>query len=219
MKETKFDILQNIEAVIFDLDGTLYNKKYFAIRLLLNNLKDIFIIQKERKTRNKMRGLNFNSSEEYYSNFFKNFSNFFKNKKYSEEFLRNWYFNKYMPQFTYVLKKYYKSRPSTEKIFNILKSEKIKFAVLSDYPFVAERIKVLKLTEIFNENYDYCFCTEDFGALKPSRIPFDELAKKLSVANENVLVVGDKPDTDGEGAKNAGMKFIDVCKFFSFFND
>ena len=50
--------------------------------------------------------------------------------------------------------------------------------------------------------------SESFGALKPAPRPFLEIAAKLNISPENILVIGDRNDTDGLGAESAKMKFI-----------
>ena len=54
------------------------------------------------------------------------------------------------------------------------------------------------------------YSTQEFGCLKPAKRAFDEIAKAMAVPPENCLVVGDRADTDGEGARNSGMQFIQI---------
>ncbi|MBP5451451.1 MAG: HAD-IA family hydrolase, partial [Treponema sp.] len=49
-----------------------------------------------------------------------------------------------------------------------------------------------------------------FGISKPAKRAFNQIADTLGVPAENCLVVGDRLDTDGEGARNSGMKFVQV---------
>ena len=46
---------------------------------------------------------------------------------------------------------------------------------------------------------------EEMGALKPSARPFIEVARAMGVEPAETLVIGDRADTDGAGAKAAGM--------------
>ncbi|MDR0828639.1 MAG: HAD family hydrolase [Prevotellaceae bacterium] len=202
------EIFQNIDGIIFDFDGTLYNKKQFAVKLLCQNIKDIFLIKAERKTRNQLKGVDFLTSENFYKNFFEKMAKNLQNKKYTAEFLRKWYFEKYLVALTNTLQKYYNARNGAEKIFEILAKKNIKVAVFSDYAAVAERMSAIGLsTETRN-----LFNAEEFGALKPSVRPFLEIAEKLQTTPEKTLVIGDRADTDGIGAKNAGMKFLHLIE-------
>jgi beta-phosphoglucomutase-like phosphatase (HAD superfamily) len=47
-----------------------------------------------------------------------------------------------------------------------------------------------------------------FGAQKPAVRPFLRIAEALGIAPEETLVVGDREETDGLGAFNAGMRFF-----------
>jgi len=202
------ELFRNTEAIIFDLDGTLYNKKKFVRRLLFRNIFDIFIIKNERKTRKIIKTKSFDTSEEYYCCFFEIFSNQFKNKKFTIYFLRKWYFNKYLPEFVKILKKHYQLRYGVNEIFELLYKKNIKLSVLSNYPFVVEKMQALGIE---SDKYEIqCFSSENFGALKPNVRPFLELAKILDVESKNILVVGDKIETDGIGAINSNMKFLQI---------
>ncbi|MDR1346058.1 MAG: HAD family hydrolase [Bacteroidales bacterium] len=206
----------SIEAVIFDFDGTLYDKKWFALRLIANNITNLFLLQNERKTRKELRGAGFGNSELFYAQFFQCFSRQFKNRKYSPAFLKEWYFEEYMLSLIQILQKYYHARSDAKPLFELLHEQNIKFAVLSDYPCVAERMRAIGIEPAFNGKFEIaCYACEDFGALKPNKIPFLEVARQLNTAPEKILVVGDKNETDGQGAKNAGMRFLDVCLLFT----
>jgi FMN phosphatase YigB (HAD superfamily) len=203
--------IPEIEAVIFDFDGTLYDKKKFVIRLIFNNKRHLFLFKNERKTRKFFRGIQFPTPELYSVQFFNCFSNQFKLKKHTPSFLKKWYYEQYMPAFIRILQKHYTARPEVEGLFEWLHEQNIKFAVLSEYPCVGERMRAIGIEPAFNGIFEIpCYSCEDFGSLKPNKIPFLEVAKRLNVAPEKVLVIGDKDETDGYGAKRAGMKFFKV---------
>jgi HAD superfamily hydrolase (TIGR01549 family) len=216
MKENRLKInisalIPEIEAIIFDLDGTLYDKQKFVIRLIFNNIKYLFLFRNERRTRKLFRGTQFPTPELYIAQFFNSFSSQFKSKKYSPAFLKKWYYEQYMSAFIQILQRHYTARPEVEGIFEWLHERNIKFAVLSEYPCVAERMCAIGLDPAFNGKIEIpCYSCEDFGSLKPNKIPFLEVAKRLDVAPEKVLVIGDKDETDGRGAKNAGMWFLKI---------
>jgi HAD superfamily hydrolase (TIGR01549 family) len=202
MLESK--IFEGIDAVIFDFDGTLYDKKHFAVRLLCQNIRDIPVIRAERKTRNRLKGIDFLSSDNFYKNFFEKMSDALRNKKYTADFLRKWYFEKYLVALTNTLQNCYNARNGADSMFEMLAAAKIKIAVFSDYAVVAERMSAIGL----NYLNILLFNAEEFGALKPCSRPFLEITKKLQVSPAKTLVIGDRKDTDVVGAKDAGMKFL-----------
>ena len=109
--------------------------------------------------------------------------------------------------------KKYSARESVQEIFKKLKSQNIKLAVFSDYPFVKERMEAVGLQV---DDVDIIQSSEELGGLKPAKESFEIIAKKLGFADftknqfKKILVVGDRNDTDGQGARNVGMDFIQI---------
>ncbi|MDR1545059.1 MAG: HAD family hydrolase [Prevotellaceae bacterium] len=202
----------NIQAIIFDFDGTLYDKKHFAIRLIFNDLQNIFLIRAERAARRQMQGIDCINAENFYMIFFEKMSMELNNKKYSAEFCKKWYFEKYLPSFIKILKKHYSAHKDVTEIFTTLKAKNIKTAVLSDYPCVAQRMNAIGIDIQSISPEMPLLSSEDFGALKPCPRPFLAIAEMLQTAPKNTLVVGDRADTDGAGAEKAGMQFLKVEK-------
>lgn len=81
-----------------------------------------------------------------------------------------------------------------------LRRSGLRLALLSDLP-PPRKATLLGL----EGRFDALLCSEDSGALKPSREPFHALAKALGVESGSILYVGNKREFDVEGAKAAGM--------------
>lgn len=88
--------------------------------------------------------------------------------------------------------------PETIKAFH---DAGLKIAILSDFPpsQKGDLWGILKYCDVV-------LGTEDIGALKPSSVPFKVMAQKLGVAPEHVLYVGNSVKYDIRGSKKAGMK-------------
>lgn len=195
------DLIRQAGGIIFDFDGTLYDSKYFALRLIAAGLPDIFKIRAERRARKALTGRDFGSAEPYFKEFFALQSRFCSR---SPDYLRNWYFTRYMPLMIGVLGRFYPARPGSAEIFAALRRP---VAVYSDYPFLRERIAAIGL------NPDSCgklYGPDSFGAQKPALRPFLAIAADLGCAPETITVVGDRDDTDGAGAAAAGMGYIKI---------
>ena len=91
-----------------------------------------------------------------------------------------------------------------------LQKKGIKIAVFSDYPRVKQRIRALDFSDETISQISGIYSAEDFGSQKPATRPFLEIAQNLGVKPENCLVVGDRDDTDGDGARNTNMEFIQI---------
>ena len=161
-----------------------------------------------QKVRKFFKGKDCGSEENYKKQFFYKLAkkSFFGNVHKAEL----WYENYYMKKMISVLEKKYKKRENLDKILNHIKDKGIKIVVYSDYGHVKERMKAIKINEEEMKCFDLILCSEDYGTLKPSVRPLFEISKRIGVSPEDCLVIGDRLDTDGLGAKNSGMKFIQI---------
>lgn len=183
-----------MKAVIFDLDGTLYNRKGLIPKLIFKQLLRgrLVMLGRERKLRNAFRGKPFDSGEAFYEAFF------------GGGVSRDWYFNVYMPDTVALLKKGYRIRPWVKPVVDDLHARGIKVAVLSDYGFVNEKLEAIG----FDTSWaDLIVDAPSVGGLKPCKTPFLYIANKLGVQPSECVVVGDRSDTDGAGSVLAGMDF------------
>jgi FMN phosphatase YigB (HAD superfamily) len=190
------------------LDGTLFDSKHIARRLILNRPLDALLMGTERRVRKSFAGRVFDSAESYYRAFFLEFS---KQTCSSALRVRRWYFETYMPLMIRVLKKHYHPRPLAAELFTALGSgknrwgRKVPFAVYSDYPMTGERLNALDLVP-----GGKLYGPEDLGAQNPAAAPFLRIAADLGSPPGDTLVAGDRDDTDGAGARAAGMMFFKV---------
>ncbi|MDR3174466.1 MAG: HAD family hydrolase, partial [Treponema sp.] len=184
------DLPREFRALVFDLDGTLYDQKNIARRLILGRPLDIPLMGTERRVRKLFAGRVYDSAESYYRAFFLEFS---EQARCSVSFARKWYFETYMPLMIRVLGKHYRPRPGAAELFAALDSgenlqgRRIPFAVYSDYPMTGERLEALGLeTALLGRIYG----PEDLGAQKPAAAPFLRIAEELGCAPADTLVAG-----------------------------
>ncbi len=80
----------------------------------------------------------------------------------------------------------------------------VKLGVVTDAPRLQAWIRLcsLKLHHIF----DVVVTREDTGKSKKEGLPFEKALEKLDMKPEEVLMVGDWPERDIEGAKKLGIK-------------
>jgi HAD superfamily hydrolase (TIGR01549 family) len=199
-------VVEGAKAILFDFDGTLYDSKRIALRLIAASPLDIFLIRSERQARKRLAGRDCGSAEAYYAEFFTELA---RTARCSPAFARSWYFETYIPRMIRVLRAHYRPRPGTAELFAALGASNtrrgIPFAVYSDYPRTGERLRAIGL-----EPPARVYGPEDFGAQKPAPRPFLSIAADLGVAPAGVLVVGDRDDTDGAGAAAAGMRYVRI---------
>ena len=198
----------SIKAIIFDFDGTLYDFSFIPIRLILHEPYHLFRIRADRVVRKNLKGRDFDSTEAFEIEYNRLMS---KHTHLSPEENFKWYQETYVKKtMTRVLERHYKIRDGLKDFIQSLKKKGMKMAVLSDYPLVTERLLAVGMDQETIECFSVISSTQELGCLKPAKRAFNQIADTLGVPAENCLVVGDRLDTDGEGARNSGMKFVQV---------
>lgn len=96
--------------------------------------------------------------------------------------------------------------PGIHEMVERLHREGLKVGILSDYPVEAK----LKSAGLAGIPWDLAMDCEQVGSLKPYPAAFHEAAKRLGVEPSRVLYVGDREDTDVQGARDAGLKAVHV---------
>lgn len=200
-------MFSDIKAIIFDLDGTLYNFKWLPFRLMWSLPTDILRIKADRTVRKSLKGCDFATPEAYLAEYAQRMA---KKTDFKSQDALNWYTNRYMGTMCFLLKRYYSQRPQLAEVFARLHQQKIKIAVFSDYPRVHQRIRALDFSDETMSTISGIFSAQDFGSQKPAPRPFLEIAANLGVTPNQCLVVGDRDDTDGTGARATGMNFIQI---------
>ncbi len=195
----------DVKGVIFDLDGTLYRmhwimRPFITLRVFPNILR----LPRFIKERNRFAGIDMNSRDKLMDQICDALS---KTEKCSSKVMRQWIDETFYPAFIDSMLLFKNSRPDINQTLEQLKKNQLKLAVLSDYDKVKERLLKLAIEPSF---FDVITSSESFGALKPSGRPFMEIAGQWDIDPCHILVVGDRTDTDGAGAKAAGMNFRQI---------
>jgi len=196
-------MLRSINGIIFDFDGTLFDNAYIAMRMIAAKPIDVLLVRGERLARSRLAGEDFSTPENYHREFFKELGKICLSKP---ERMRKWYFDRYMPRMVRTLKKHYKPRQGlAELLWHHSQKGSVKMAIYSDYPFLKERMESLGL---FPSEKILLYGPDSFGAQKPAVRPFLKIAEDMHLPPEEILVIGDREETDGLGAFNAGMHFF-----------
>lgn len=93
--------------------------------------------------------------------------------------------------------------PGVDRFFSALRGRSLPIGVFSDYP-ADGKLKALGLIADL-----VCDATmPEIGRLKPHPWGFEYVAKQLGASPQRSLIVGDRDDRDGEAAKRGGFVFI-----------
>jgi len=191
------------KAVIFDLDGTLYDKTGLPRRLIISQIPymGVGLLSAERKARKTLMGKEFPDAGAFYEAFFREIAG-------GRDSVRvpRWYNDYYMTAMVRILTRHYTAFPWVERLIFTLKTKGIKVALLSDYGKVEEKLFALGLSpDLFDGGV---YAAPEIGGLKPCPTPFLTVARSMGVSPSDIVFVGDREDTDGDGARAAGMTFI-----------
>lgn len=188
---------KHYKLILFDFDKTLYDGRHFALRLVLANLRHILRTKAERTVRHTLAGQDLDTGEYLRYELCRRLADRVGCTVSEAE---DWYAHTYLPSMCRVLLSY-KPRPMAVEVIGALLDAGVKVGVLSDYPETRERLMSIGI----DDERILCLSSEDAGALKPAPRPFLEAARLVAVDPQEVLVVGDRADNDGGGAKAAGM--------------
>lgn len=193
-------------AVIFDLDGTLYDKTRLPLRVVAADTVHLPWLRADRCARKDLMGKDFGSEEAFYDALFRQMRTHLLFPA-GEERLRAWFRDTYMPVTARVLRRHYRLRPWVRETFARLRAEGVRTAVFSDYSAVPEKLEALGFDAAWA---DIIADAPSLGGLKPSPASFLRLTRLLDVPPQACLMVGDRDDTDGAGARAVGMDFLQI---------
>ncbi len=206
---------RDIDAVAFDIDGTLYPAPRLYRKLPLYFLKNMSFFLAFNKVRKILhKNLPENLPE---NNGGKSFHEIQANLMASEMGISPEEAGKKVKDIVYEgLKPFFlelKPFPCLQEIFSGLKKAGFKTGILSDFP-PEQKGNIWGI----GSYCDAVLSSEESGALKPSPTAFKFLSDKLDVPSDRILYVGNSLKSDIRGASAAGMKTALILSPFDIFN-
>ena len=202
--------LGEIDAVAFDIDGTLYRNSSLYLRLVPHYLANLRFFRKYNAVRKELRAKPENA--EGYTDFFATQKELLAQKlmctpEQAEQQLDKIVYSGLEHYFRRI-------RPCTAalKLICRLKQAGMKIALLSDFP-PEQKGEIWGI----RKECDLLLSTEEIGALKPSEKPFKVLSDKLGIPPQKILYIGNSHNYDVAGPSKLGMKtawFIPRIKGF-----
>ena len=194
------------DAVIFNMDGTIYDDKDLPLRMILSDPLHAHWIKNDKKVRTQLRNIDFGDSNNFYSTYFNEMAKICHTTK---EKYRIWYFTKFLPNMCNIINDYCDSREGLNDIFMQLRRCEIPFLIYSDYAFAKERAHVLGLKELSEDSF---ICADEIGCQKPADRGYKKIEKMVLYKRpdkHNIFVISND-DKDGEGATKVGFSFIKI---------
>jgi HAD superfamily hydrolase (TIGR01549 family) len=184
------------EAVIFDVDGTLFDSREAFYIMVYEVSKMLGWKQPEKGKVIKLIGLpNHEISRKLVSMISSSANSDYETKRYEELVAKLWE--------PYYLPKYVKLYPGVKETLNYLRKDGLRMAVVSNGSR-SEIPKYLKNGGIY-EFFQVIITADDVNEPKPSPEPILKALRELNVSKEKCIMVGDTL-IDGISARRAGVK-------------
>ncbi|QUL57222.1 HAD family hydrolase [Paenibacillus tritici] len=188
-----------IQAVLFDLDGTLLDR-------------DSSLLMFAREQYHRYSPLQIVNEEAFIERFIEldNHGSVWKDQVYQQlihEFsIQNLDWTALLEDYISNFHKHCTGFPNLLNMLTTLKKQDIKLALVSNGygQFQYDNFKALHIAHLFDE----VLISEWEGLRKPDPAIFMRALTKLGVSAENALFVGDHPDNDIRASRNVGMKAI-----------
>ncbi len=196
----------HIRGIIFDLDGTLYKMKWFFKPLLTIMLfPKSLLLPRYMNVRRQYAGKDHDGGTPLLMALAEDLAG--KKGDRNSQQMHDWIIRHFYTAFENVMPLLRGSRPGLNELLGRLRDNDIRLGVLSDFDRVAQRLNGLRIPP---QLFDTLASTESSGCLKPSPTCFLSISSQWNIAPHSILVIGDRADTDGLGAQNAGMNFIQI---------
>jgi HAD superfamily hydrolase (TIGR01549 family) len=186
-----------IRAVSFDLDGTLYDDVRARPRLLWSTFPRWRTLRVGKRVREELRGRTFDDGAALLLEEARVCA---ERLDRSVDDTRAQLHELFDVKLVRVLEAI-GPRPGTRALLDELSSRGVALAVVSDRGAVREKLAALGLHDV---PWRALVSADDVGVLKPSPALFHAAARALGVPPAQLLHVGDRDDSDGEGARAAG---------------
>lgn len=191
--------MNQIKAILFDLDNTLIDRTATVLHFLKDQYKEFDFI-------------NFCNEEDYLNSFMK-----YDNNGYAEKLdiygkiVNDLKIKKTTPE---TLLRHFKENypyepilfPEVKQELQKLKDTNLKIAIVSNGRTKGQNLKIKKSG--IKDFFDFIVISEEFGAKKPEISIYNHALSLLDMKPGSVLFVGDHPKYDVEMPRSLGMKAI-----------
>ena len=205
MKDVKH-VLNGVQTVVLDLDGTLYDKSGLARRMIRRLFWCLPLLAAERFARRNAHYVQFASEEEFYGFFFATMA---RGHWWTAGMAATWYNDVFMPAMLRLIRRHHHPRKEVMEIVEEAKKQGLKLAIYSDYGCVVEKLEALGIDP---QQFDLLIAAPELGALKPSEPCARRVMEMLGAKPETTLFIGDRDDKDGQSARNVGAKYLIIEK-------
>lgn len=201
MKDVK-NALNGVQTVVFDLDGTLYDKTGLARRMVRRLWWCLPLLMSERLARRKAHHVQFASEKEFFDAFFATMA---RGHWWGPKIAEKWYHTVYLPAMVRLIARHHAARPEAIELLEECQARGLKMAIYSDYGSVDDKLTALGIDK---SQFSLVISAPELGALKPSKPCAQRVMDMLHADPKTTLFIGDRDDKDGEAARSVGARFV-----------
>ena len=198
------EIGNNIQTIIFDLDGTLYHKRGLVRRMILRLWWCLPLLIAERIARKKIVTYAYETPELFYEAFFQTMA---RGHWWNAQIARKWYHTIYMPTMVRIIAKHQLPNTAVINTLHLAKHKGCVTILFSDYGAVEEKLQAIGLEPAL---FSYIIDAPTLGGLKPNKTVIDKLFTTTNTNPKNTLFIGDRVDKDGAAAQAVGAEFWNI---------
>ena len=177
-KPKQVEKLHDIDTVIFDFDGTFYDKRGLAKRMVRRLWWCLPLMAIDRVA---------------------------KGRCWRWIVSTRWHRQVYLPTMVELIKTTCPRREEVVALFEQCKAKGLQTAIYSDYGCVEEKLQALHIDP---KAFDLIITAPELGGLKPSPACAQQVLSRLNANPMNTLFVGDREEKDGAAARAVGAKFL-----------
>lgn len=174
----KKSVLNDVRTVVFDLDGTLYDRTGLAKKMVRRLWWCLPLMGIDRMA---------------------------KGRCWRWIVTTRWHKQVYLATMVQLIGESCPRREEVVALAQECKQRGIKTAIYSDYGAVEEKLQVLHIDA---KLFDRIFTAPELGGLKPSKACAQQVLESLEADPKTTLFVGDRDEKDGEAARSVGARFL-----------
>ena len=198
------EIGNNIQTIIFDLDGTLYHKRGLVRRMILRLWWCLPLLIAERIARKKIVTCAYDSPERFYEAFFQTMA---RGHWWNAKIAQKWYHTIYMPTMVRIIAKHQQPNTTIIDILHQAKQKGLVTILFSDYGCAKEKLQAIGLAPAL---FSFIIDAPTLGGLKPNKTVIYRLLERTGTDPKKTLFIGDRIDKDGGSAQAVGATFWNV---------
>ena len=179
-KPRALSIPNDVRTVVFDLDGTLYDKLGLNIRMVLCLWWCLPLLILDRCTKGTLWRWIVGT---------------------------RWHRRVFLPTMVWLIDRHYSVRPEALQLLHLCRKRGLQTAVYSDYSMVREKLDALYIDA---NQFDLLVSSLELGDKKPSKACVEKVLQRLNATPETTLFVGDREEKDGESARRVGARFLKI---------